>query len=318
MAADRPARPSPLVALLVAAAVVYSISRVAGSARAWLVPVAVTLTIAVTVAVSPDIASGKPLADPLGYANANAALLVQGVVAAGMWMAVVHHRGSRVVPAALGLALAAVTVQTGSSAGVSLAAIAVAAAVIVLWRAPVRTAVLIAAGAAAAALLVTIAVGGAYRSPRHHSDAVGAVAQTLSSRRAALWHDALALTRDDPIRGVGPGRFEVASPTASSDRDTRWAHSLFLQQAAETGLVGVLLLVGLVTLVFAQLWRSRGSPAARVLGAVSVAALLMHGAIDYIAHFPAIPLAVAALAGSAAVTAGRSPRRSTPERESPG
>ena len=64
----------------------------------------------------------------------------------------------------------------------------------------------------------------------------------LTDERFALWSESWELLGDEPLSGVGPGRFSLESPTAA-DPDLAWAHSALLQTGAELGWVGVGLLV---------------------------------------------------------------------------
>lgn len=300
-ATGRAAEPLPQVALLAGTGSAYAVAHLISSRRPVLVPALVAAAVVILAALNPGIASGKPLAEPLGYGNANAALLVQGVVAAGLVAVAARRPPARLAAAAAVLVLAAATVPTRSSAGMVLATVVVATAAVAGWRTPGRTAVALAAAATFAVFLGTVALGMA--DAVRDGDAVDrAVDQTLSSRRTALWHDAIELTREAPLRGVGPGRFEDTSPVAQSDRDARWAHSMLLQIAAETGLPGVLLIGGVLAAAYVQLYRGGAPPGVRMLAAIGLTVLLTHAAIDYIAHFAAVPIAAAALVGAASGT----------------
>jgi O-antigen ligase len=303
-AAGRPARPWPPVQLLVGIGLAYAGAHVIASRRVWFVPAVIASGVAVLFLASPGFTSGHPLAEPLGYGNANAALLVQGAVAAAMCLLIAHHLLVRAAAAVAMLGLVAATVPTKSSAGMLLAVVVLVAALLAIRVAPVRTVVAGSVTAVALVSLATMALGVSYAG-RDGGAVDRTVDQTLTARRPALWYDALRIVRDEPLRGVGPGAFAETSPVARSDADARWAHSLLLQHAAETGLPGVLLLLALVGLGFAALYRGTGPPAPRMLAVVGLAALLLHAAIDYVGHFPAVPLVTAALVGAAAASPPR-------------
>jgi O-antigen ligase len=128
-------------------------------------------------------------------------------------------------------------------------------------------------------------------------------ADVLEEPRVALWRDAVDLMLEDPLTGVGPGRFAYESEGAQADRDARWAHHGFLQQGAETGIVGLALLV----LMFAWgFWRLASVPPSgmAVMGAFALAALGVLACSDYVFHFPLVTGTTAALVG-AAVSSGR-------------
>ena len=125
----------------------------------------------------------------------------------------------------------------------------------------------------------------------------------LSTRRLTLWHESLQLIREHPLLGAGPGRFRLVSPTARSDPDAAWAHHEFLQQGVETGLPGMVLAVALVAWGFVTLWRVSGplSPSA----AAALMAVGAHACVDYILHFPAVPIAAALLVGAGSAASRR-------------
>jgi O-antigen ligase len=121
------------------------------------------------------------------------------------------------------------------------------------------------------------------------------VQTAMDRRRVALWNDAFVLMAEHPLFGVGPGRFEESRMTAPTDPDARWAHQEFLQHGAEMGVPGLVLLSLVFAAGFARL-RHRADTLAAV-AAGSLAAVGIHACLDYILHFPAVPVAAAALLG---------------------
>jgi hypothetical protein len=108
-------------------------------------------------------------------------------------------------------------------------------------------------------------------------------------------------------RGFDPSRAADLSPTTLRDRDVRWAHRAPLQVGAETGLVGLVLFLGILSWAFA--WLQQGS--GRRGGALAMAVLASgsaHASIDFVWHYPAATRALAALVGAGA-TAGQPSRR---------
>src|SRR5204862_1188872 len=79
----------------------------------------------------------------------------------------------------------------------------------------------------------------------------------LTEHRVGLWHDALTLSREKPLRGSGPDTFSelstVAQQTAGPDRRP---HSAPLQISAELGVPGVVLLAAAYGWVLLALWVS--------------------------------------------------------------
>ena len=94
------------------------------------------------------------------------------------------------------------------------------------------------------------------------------IAPTLSERlrddtslfqRIEIWRTTIRMIKDHPIFGVGAGQYkshfnEYIDPT-SPDRDTVFAHNLFLQVAAEFGLAGLLVFCAIIALILAMGFR---------------------------------------------------------------
>lgn len=300
--AGRVAHPWPRVGLLAAAAVAFLVSRRAGRLAPWLAG-AVTAAAAAGAAV-PGALDGGPLAPPLGYGNADGALYA--VAAAGACVVAAGSRRTAVRAAGLAAATAMVALTTvvgsvGALVGSALVVMATAAAV--MRRPPaVRAVAAVAALLLAGGLAVTGLAGALHHPGRSDTGVARLVATAVTGRRVALWHDAVTLTRAQPLRGVGPGRFPTASPVARSDSDTRWAHSLPLELAAESGVPALVALAGVVggLLVLAVRTAGRSArPAAAVVGIATVTGLGLQTEIDYVAHFPAVVCAAAVVTGCA-------------------
>src|SRR5262245_51290219 len=288
--------PIEVAAMLVAVPLVFWGARVVTGQFPTLVAVMAAVGIASAgVWFRADLFTNGPLEGPLGYTNASAALYLQGVVASLMIFA--DARGAlRLAALAAALAFSAATLLTGSQAANVLLALPAIALLGTSRRTAGRVIVLF-LGLFLTALASTIVIGATYSKDGSAGGINGVIDSTLSSRRAALWHDALVLTADHPIVGVGPGRFRYVSPVARSDRDAAWAHNGFLQEGAEGGVPALVLAVSIVVWAFIRLLLA---PRARVasLGAASLAALVIHSCIDYLLHFPVLPLTVAALVGA--------------------
>ena len=160
----------------------------------------------------------------------------------------------------VGLVLMAIVATYSRSALVTLAALSIG--ILLTWH---RRHIV-----AATLALVLLAVGGAALVPQSYYDRVaglvafvgashGAAAgdQALHGRRAEM-QIAVAMTRDHPLRGVGVGHY-VENFQAYSNRlgylprqEDRQAHSLYLEIAAERGLLGILAFAGMILFVFAR------------------------------------------------------------------
>ena len=132
--------------------------------------------------------------------------------------------------------------------------------------------------------------------------------------RVFFWRGALDMIEERPLLGRGAGSFAPANvdyqPVESymhkGIKDaTPCAHCFYLQTAAETGAVGVLIFLGVVLFAFSSARRTlKRDPASRwftagILGAMSV--LLLHGAVGIVMSLPTTRiffwLCVAALLG---------------------
>jgi hypothetical protein len=130
----------------------------------------------------------------------------------------------------------------------------------------------------------------------------------VGSNRYEYWDVALAAWWEEPLRGSGTAGFRVDwLREREIDEPVRDAHSLYLETAAELGLVGLLLLALLLGGVAA------GAVAAvrreRELVAGSVAALsvfAVHAALDWDWEMPAVALPAIVVAGAVLRTAGGS------------
>lgn len=287
-------RSGPQLALLACAAGAYVLGRLL-AATTWsraLLGAAVAGGVVGAVLLAEDGLSGAALAGPVGYGNANGALCTLGAGAA--LVAVWAPRVWWLRP--VGLAGAGVLTwlawQTGSAAATAGCAALVLAALLVLGlprivgRLPWA-----AAGLVLLALVGTLLLAGGVLEG-------GAAGAVLSERRVVLWSEALDLARAEPVLGVGIGGFAGQAPTAVADRDARWAHSAWLQQAAETGLPGAALLVLLGVVAVVGVGRA-GRSASAALAGLAVAAVLAQASMDYVLHFGAVTVLAALLSGVA-------------------
>jgi peptidoglycan/xylan/chitin deacetylase (PgdA/CDA1 family)/O-antigen ligase len=315
--------PVPPVLVAVVAAIAVALGRRFGRGDIPAAPAAVVVLVLGAALVSVDGLMGAA-GDPLRYGNANAALYLQAG-AAGLMLFVGSSRpGVRVAGAGAAGAFGLLVVLTGSVAGLALLAGPLLAALLPPGRA-VRIGVAAAAAVMAVAALATVTLAAIEPSPDRRPPERGIRRATPVERtdrrpdreratgrsglagRRDLWREAYLVMAAHPVTGVGPGGFVSTGPGTRRDPDLRWAHHEFLQEGAETGAPG------LVLLVLAFLWgfaRLVPAPPDRVtaLGAASLAVLGVHASLDYVLHFPAIPAAAAVLLGTAQGRGDRAPR----------
>jgi O-antigen ligase len=287
--------PWPVGASFVLVAAAFVAGRVAADLNRSVVPAVVVVGAVILAVLTWGNAFGPGVdRGPLGYENAMAAFLVEAAVAALMLAVATRSRYVRgfAFAAAVAFAVSPLAIKAGAASFVLVLIPAVAA--FALQRRPPRVVVL------GSALLVLVSVAAtvvvAAGGPRSRAGALAS--QALDQRRVLLWSDALRLMADRPLAGVGPGRFEVESPTARRDYDARWAHNGFLQHGAETGVIGLGLLVLLFGWGFARLLSGEDQGLA-VLGAFALAAVGVLACLDYVLHFPAITLTGSVLVGAA-------------------
>jgi hypothetical protein len=292
--AERGADAIPFLTLFAVLVVVAALTRWAtffhGTAPAGL--------LAVTVAVY-AIATGDAGPHRLGDEAADTAaglLFVTGAGAAGIAAARLAPRGPRWAFGLLTVALAALTVSTGALGPAVLAGLVVVVVLafllgqireprwVVVW--PAILAVFLLLGTISYGLLVPVGDEGFLRpDPELHE----------------RWSTAIDVASDHPVTGVGMGavgRAEIPQAVTAG-----WARHEPLQFAAETGILGgalLLTLLGWSLVWIAQPGWRRGS---------SIAGLVVAGAVilacfQPVFRAPAVPIALAALLGTASLRGG--------------
>jgi putative inorganic carbon (HCO3(-)) transporter len=140
-------------------------------------------------------------------------------------------------------------------------------------------------------LLAGLFVNSAIGDPRA---VVSAVEKTTTSPtlklalREDIWLQAFAALERAPVLGIGPGAFEVehgGEGGSGSERIPLHAHSLPLQVALDTGLVGLAAFAGIVGYaIFSALraWSLRAERALAIGVIAALAAILTHGILDTI------------------------------------
>lgn len=149
-----------------------------------------------------------------------------------------------------------------------------------------------------AALIIGL-VGGFWFGSRRTDHPVTAWFSTIFrpytvSGRLEYWRQAAVAFSERPIFGSGPGTFSLQSVRLQrAEGQSSWfAHSLPLQTAAETGLVGLLALlwlIGINALCAGQLFRTKPDGAG-ASGAIAqgVALLLLYATIEFVLDFQVI------------------------------
>jgi O-antigen ligase len=289
----------PGIGLICACGAVIIAVRMLGPRARLVVPAALLIVAFLVLAGSrSSIFSAAPLAGPLEYTNADGAFYLQASVAALVLASTVRWRlikaGGYAVAVAFGMLPLIVHAAAAAWLVLTLPVIAIGSSVVGRAKGP-RLAIGLFGLLFGTCLAITIVLGATGLAGDPSPLLRRAAIETVDRERVALWHDAFVIMQTHPGTGVGPGRYQLVSAIGSRDRDLRWAHNEFLQQGAEGGVVGLVLLVSLFTWGFGRLLLVDGPDTVTALAAASLAALGIHASIDYIMHFPAIPIMSASL-----------------------
>lgn len=293
-AAGRPARPEGTLLALLAVAAGFALGRILTALLPVLAPATAALAVLALVLVPPSRLSARPDAPPLGYPNADAALLVLATGAAccaawaargRFWQVALHLVGAGAAVAALALGSAA-----GFAAGVAIVLCSLAAA-------RIRRRLL---GLVTLALAAVLAVGASCAVAENALPAGLSASLTgqLTQPRVELWHQAVALAEHHPLRGVGPERFsDEADPAPDLAPTAESPQSAPLQLAAEQGIPGVALLGVAFGWLLTALGRSSRPTPVVLTAAATLTGLAMLASVDHVLSYAVVTAGVGFLAG---------------------
>ena len=130
-------------------------------------------------------------------------------------------------------------------------------------------------------------------------------------QRLVFFQDGLKLFRRSPVFGLGMGAFENGVCSVQSFYyETKYAHNHYIESLVETGVVGLLLFVGMLAAALAAVVRTRRGPeeeAAPLTAALGGALIFMagHGAVEVVfSSHVYLPMALGVL-GLTALCCGR-------------
>jgi hypothetical protein len=157
-----------------------------------------------------------------------------------------------------------------------------------------------------------VVTAGAERRSATQNPAVGATATrlaSLQSHRYSYWKVAFSAFEDHPLNGLGSGSFEVRWLQRRTIQESVGdAHSLYVETAAELGLVGLLALAAFLAGI--ALAARRCAVADPVLAAGPIAAFTVwaiHTGLDWIWEMPAVSLLALALGALLVARSGAPP-----------
>ncbi len=167
---------------------------------------------------------------------------------------------------------------------------------------------MVAGWAAVALLAVALVAVAADRASPPARGATAARFADIGSNRADYWRVAVDAFAAVPLQGAGTAGFRVEW---LRERDVREgavdAHSLYLETAAELGLVGLALLAAFAGGVAVCARRlAHADPALAAGPCAALAALALHAGIDWGWELPALALVGLLLAGMVVAREGRS------------
>lgn len=249
---------------------------------------------------------GAPLLDadalvgPAGYSNASGSLFFIAACAAGWLGQSLHRLPARAVAHGLVAAWIVCAWWLGATAATALSLFVPVISGLVWSRPRLRRLIVVtAAGATLAGLAFAAALGSSDYEPGEQLTAVDRLFdRSLSGTRVLLWREATRLIARQPLLGTGPGRFGESVSGAAPREYAAWAHNEYLELAAENGVPALFVSLALLSWLIVRLWRARDPRAA--FPALALGGAALHANIDFVLHFPIIPLSVAAFAGAAA------------------
>jgi hypothetical protein len=284
----------PLLWMLVGTALVAALARWATFFHATAPAATIAVGVAVYAISTGDVS--QPALGTVAPAESAGALFAAGTGAAGLVTLRLTSTWPRLAFGLLTVALAALTWTSGSLGASAVAGFVVLVLVaylaiglkeprwVVVW--PVLVAILALLGTISYGLVVPVGDEGFLRpNPDLHE----------------RWSTAVDVASDHPVSGVGVGATgQEAVPFADGPG---WARHEPLQFTAETGVVGGLLLLALLGWVLTWIAQRGWRPGSAIAGAV-IAGSVAHACFQPIWHAPAVPLVLAALAGTATMRGG--------------
>ncbi|MFI5804744.1 O-antigen ligase family protein [Streptomyces sp. NPDC051561] len=294
--AGREARPEGVLLAVLAVAAGYACGRIFGTLLPVLAATGLSLGALGLALASREGMPGSIAYPAPGHTGAAAALLVLAAGAACCAAGAARPPALRVLLRLVALGVAGVALALGSEAGFA-AALGILLCSLAAVR--MRQRLLGLAGLAVA----TVLVAGASWAVAEDVLPEGLTASLegqLTQNRVELWQDALAMAKDNPLRGVGPERFgELSVTTRQSVNSDGKPHSAPLQQAAEQGIPGVVLLATAFGWLLYELLRSPRSTQVVLTAGAALTALAALASIGNALSFTPVTAGAALLAGLA-------------------
>ncbi|MFI6334965.1 O-antigen ligase family protein [Streptomyces sp. NPDC050535] len=289
-------RPEGVLLAILALTAGYASGRILGALLPVAAPCAGALAGLGLAITTPHTAPGAQLASPLGHSGATTALLAlsAGAACCAAWAA--HPQPQRLALRMLAAGITVTAAVLGSTTGFVLCAGVLLCS---LAAARMRRRALGLAGLGLTATLMT-GMSWAMTENALPDGLTDALEGPLTQHRILLWRDALHLAREYPALGAGPGRYGELSPTvAQSLPPDGKPHSAPLQQAAEQGVIGALLLAAVFCWVLYALWRTRRPTPIALTAGAALTALAVVASVGNALSFTTVTAGAGLLAGLA-------------------
>ncbi|MFJ5773991.1 O-antigen ligase family protein [Streptomyces sp. NPDC093094] len=304
-------RPEGVLLAVLAVTAGYAAGRISGALLPVAAPCAAALAGLGLAVGTPYLTPGPQSQVPLGHAGSTAALLVlcTGAACCAAWATAVPLARHALRALAAGIAVTAALL--GSPSGAALCA---AVLLCSLAAGGMRSRGAGVAGLAVAAALVTGTIWAVAENALPDGLALSLEGR-LTGQRVELWQDALRLTGEDPLLGVGPGRFgELSRAAAAAPFPDGKPHSAPLQLLAEQGVVGLVLAAAAFAWVLLALWRTARPTRVALTAGAALTALVAVASVGNALSFTAVSVGTGLLAGLATARPLKDPSYGEPAR----
>jgi O-antigen ligase len=159
-------------------------------------------------------------------------------------------------------------------------------------------------------------------SPRGIGEGIVKLGDAGKNDRVLMTKDSLKLIAQRPLLGWGLGTFSAVYPSVRSFHTNYFvnaAHNDYIQTAVETGVVGLLLVLGFAVLLYRNglretaAWRTSVGNSVRMAALIGATGILMHSFWDFNLQIPANAALFFVLAAIAtADSSGQRPSKTTP------
>jgi O-antigen ligase len=106
--------------------------------------------------------------------------------------------------------------------------------------------------------------------------------------RIATWQKAIDVVKDNPLFGTGIGNYPLAVKATANYREPIYAHSAYLDIAAETGIFNALVWMSLLLVAFLEFYKKGQTDILFLMGAVSLIIFAVHSLVETPIYSPTV------------------------------